>query len=51
MIILFIYIYYTTLDCLCNHLYFGRRTIIIGIVYQNLEFLMGPIYLDISKSY
>ena len=42
----FVYMY-TVLDCLYNHLYVGPRTILIGIVDQNLKFMMGLIHLDI----
>ena len=38
---------YIILDSLYNNLYVGLRTILIGIVDQNLKFMMDPIHLDI----
>ena len=44
MITMFLYMY-TALDCLYNYLYVQPWTILIGIVDQNLKFMMSPIHL------
>ena len=42
----FVYMY-TVLVCLYNHLHVELITILVGIVDQNLKFMMDPIYFSI----